>query len=181
MSPVSLAWAGGLWKGETPQKEEGRVSTGVLDPVVGEKPRAPGSSPGWKGPAVPDREPWETAERVGRHAPGHSPPAQGAPLFPGSRSLQVSPEKGSTRQCQSDPHRSFLRPPFLAQAQVLALMRTPREAAPQGHMAVLSAGHCEGWSCHTSKVGKSRACLVSSRGPLPHSFLPGGTDGASSL
>lgn len=114
---MSLAWAGGLWKGETPQKEEGRLRTGVLGPVVGEKPPAPGSSPSWKGPAIPDTERGEIGESVGRHASGHSPPARGAQVFPGSRSLQVNPEKGSTQQCQSDPHRSFLLPPFLAQAQ----------------------------------------------------------------
>ena len=66
------------------RREEHRASP------TGKQPGRPA-----EGPAPPT---WKGRRREsGEGRPGHSPPAQGAQAFPGSRSLQADPAKGNHR------------------------------------------------------------------------------------
>lgn len=131
---------GGLGKGSWVQDSE--HAEGTLRGRRQAEPRGPGS-PTTRRPRCPAAltARGQRGQSAGRDTPGHSPPAQGAPACPGSRSLQVNPEKGTTRECQSAP----LTGPS---AQVPGPEATQGGFA-LGRVAILSGGHCERQSCHT--------------------------------
>lgn len=122
-----------------------------------------GTATGVGGAAIPNTDQWKTGACGGGEAPGNSPPARGAPVFLGSRSLQVTPEKGATRErlvWHLRSIRAFPRCLSWPGPRRLALMRLHKGACTSGHRTVLSAGHCETQNCHTASGLQSGATTL---------------------
>lgn len=126
------------------------------------------SSRGWKG-----RGSWYKAMGH-RSGEGCSPPARGAQVFRGSRSLQVNPGKGTTRDGQSDLFKD-LSPNSPAQAQASGCNEDAQGwLYPGGIWPSLVQATVKGTV--VTPLNWKPGLVWSAQGPPPpHTFRPGGT------